>query len=111
MSPCALPAFHALTGCDNTSFCKKNSAHLKWATRPDLTATLCHLVESSLTLSSEDIEVIESFVVSLYSVTCPLTEVNKVRQQIFAQSSRTFEYLPPIKGSPDRTHKESSLSS
>ena len=96
----ALPAFHALTGCDNTSFFSgtgKKSAYLKWATPPDLTTTLCHLMERPLVPSSEDIEVIERFVVTLYSVTCSFTEVNKARQQIFAQSSRTFEYLPPTK--------------
>ena len=49
------------------------------------------------TPSSDDIAVIESFVISLYSVSCTLTDVNKARQQIFAQSSRTFEYLPPTK--------------
>ena len=46
------------------------------------------------TTYSDDIAVIESFVFSLYSVSCTLTDVNKSRQQIFAQSSRTFEYLP-----------------
>ncbi len=41
MSPAqvrALPAFHALTGCDNTSFFSgtgKKSAYKKWETRPD----------------------------------------------------------------------------
>ena len=69
----------------------------KWKTRPDLTTTLCHLMERSLTLSSEDIKVIQSFVASLYSVNCTLTEVNSACQQIFAQLSRTFEYLPPTK--------------
>ena len=96
----ALPGFHALTRCDNTSFFSgtgKKSAYLKWATRPELTTTFCHLKERSLTHPSEDIKVFESFVVSLYSATCPLTEVNKSRQQIFAQLSRTFEYLPPTK--------------
>ena len=103
MSPAkanALPAFHALTGCDNTSFFSgtgKKSAYAKWCTRPDLTTALCHLMQRPLTLSSEDIQVIESFVISLYSASCPLTEVNQARQQIFARSSRTFEYLPPTK--------------
>ncbi len=96
----ALPAFHALTGCDNTSFFSgtgKKSAYGKWSTRPELTTALCHLMEMPLTLSADDVDVIESFVVSLYSVTCTLTDVNQARQQMFAQSSRTFEYLPPTK--------------
>ena len=43
------------------------------------------------------VAVIESFVISLYSVSYTLTAVNQARQQIFAQSFRTFEYLPPTK--------------
>ncbi len=96
----ALPAFHALTGCDNTSFFSgtgKKSAYAKWCTRPDLTTALCHLMQRPPTLSPEDIDVIESYVVLLYSITCSSTEVNQARQNIFAQSSRTFEYLPPTK--------------
>ena len=52
------------------------------------------------TPSSDCVAVIESFVIPLYSVYCTLTDVNQARQQIFAQSSRTFEYmlyLPPTK--------------
>ena len=86
----ALPAFHALTGCNNTSYGM-------WSTRPDLTTTLCYLMERPLTITLEDIKVIDSYVVTLYSVTCSFTEVNQDHQQIFAQSSCTFEYLPPTK--------------
>ena len=96
----ALPAFHALTGSDNTSFFSgtgTKSAYAKWSTRPELTTTPCHLMDKPETPSSDDIAVIESFVISLYSVYCSLTDVNKARQQIFAQSSRIFEYLPPTK--------------
>ena len=96
----ALPAFHALIGSDNTSFFSGTGnkyAYAKWSTRPALTAMLCHLVDKPETPSSDDIAVIESFVISLYSVYCTLTDVNHARQQIFAQSSRTFEYLPPTK--------------
>jgi len=79
MSPAkvyALPAFHAPTGCDNTSFffrhCisqvgpkARSHNHIK---PPDGTA-FCTL----------------------------FTEVNKAHQQILAQLSHTFEYLPPTK--------------
>ena len=98
MSEKALPAFHALD--DNTSFFSgsgKKSACAKWSTRPELTATLYHLMDKPETPSSDDIAVIESFVISLYSVSCILTDVNQTQQQIFAQSSRTFQYLQPTK--------------
>ncbi len=54
-------------------------------------------MDRPLALTSADIEVFERYVVSLYSSTCPLMEVNHARKQIFAQSSRSFEYLPPTK--------------
>ena len=75
----------------------KKSAYAKWSTRPGLTATLCQLMDKPETPSSDDIAVIETFVISLYSVSCTLTDVNRAQQQIFVQSSRTFEYLPPTK--------------
>ena len=59
----------------------------------DLTTKLCYLMERPLTITLENIKVIDSFVVSLNSVTCPITEVNQVHQQIVAQPSRIFEYL------------------
>ena len=95
----ALSVFHALTGTDNTSFFSgtgKKSAYAKWSTRPELTTTLCHLMDKPETPSSDDIAVIESFVISLYSVSCTLTDVNQALAA-FAQSSRTFEYLPPTR--------------
>ena len=79
----ALPGFHALTGCDNASFFSGTGAYLKWATRPELTTALCHLMERPLTFPFEDIKVFKSFVVSLYSATSTLTEVNKACQQYF----------------------------
>ena len=97
----ALPTFHALRGSDNTSFFSgtgKKSAYAKWSTRPELTATLCHLMDQLETHSSDDIAVIESFVIlSIVFVSCTLTDDNQARQQIFPQSFRTFEYLPPTK--------------
>ena len=110
----ALPAFHALTGSDNTSFFSgtgKKSSYAKWSTRPELTTMLCHLMDKPVSPSSDDIAVIESFVISLYSVSCTLTDVNQTRQQIIAQSFRTLEYLPPTKAAllehvKRRTHQE-----
>ena len=56
---------------------------------------ICHLMGKPETPYSDGITVIESFVISLYSVSCTVADVNEARQQIFAQSSHTFEYLPP----------------
>ena len=65
----------------------------------ELTTTLCRLMDKPETPSTDGIALIESFVISLYSVSSTLTDVNQARQQIFAQSPSTFEcmYLPPTK--------------
>ena len=98
----ALPAFHALTGSDNTSFFSgtgKKSADAKWSTRPGLTTTLCHLMDKPESPSSDDIALFESFVISLYSVSCTLTDVNKAPADIRAIVShfRVGAYLQPTK--------------
>ena len=56
-----------------------------------------HLMDRLEVPSSDHIAVTGSFVISLYSVYRTLTNVNQTYQQIFAQSSHTFEYLPPTK--------------
>ena len=56
-----------------------------------------HLMNKLEIHYSDDIAVIESFVISMYSVSRILTDVNQTHQQIFAQSSHTFEYLSPTK--------------
>ena len=94
----ALHAFHALTGSDNTSFFSgtgKKSAYAKWSTRPELTTMPCHLMDKSVTLSSDDIAVIEIFVISLYSVSCTLSTKHASRYSLsrFAH----IQYLPPTK--------------
>ena len=81
----ALSVFHALTGTDNTSFFSgtgKKSAYAKWSTLPELKTTLCHLMDKPETPSSDDIAVIESFVISLYWVSCTLTDVNQALADI-----------------------------
>ena len=96
----ALSELHALTGSDNTSFCSctgNKPAYATWSTMPELTSTLCHMMYKPETPSSDDIAVTESFVIPLYSASCTLTDFNQGRQQIFAQSYHTFEYLQPKK--------------
>ena len=52
----ALPAFHALTGSDSTSFFSgtaNKSAYANWSTLPELTTTLCYLMDKPETPSSD----------------------------------------------------------
>ena len=65
-----------------------------------------HLMDKLETTSSDGNAVIESFAISLYSVSRTLTDVNQTHKQIFAQSSCAFEYLPPTKSAWVRPLKE-----
>ena len=56
-----------------------------------------HLMDMFEIPSSDHISVTGSFVISLYSVYRTLTNINQTYQQIFAQSSYTFECLTPTK--------------
>ena len=40
-------------------------------------------------------DVLQGFVVLLYSRTCDLNNVNEARKQLFSQGSRTLENIPP----------------
>ncbi len=98
----AFPAFPALTGSDTTSFlsgCGKQSAYKKWCSTLSLTPHLNALmtIEVETDLTTDLIAALESFVISLYSSTCPHTELNKARHYLFAKGARTFEVLPPSK--------------
>ncbi len=95
----ALPIFHALTGSD-TSFLAgigKKTAFQRWMTTPELTSKLLELlrVRTEADLTNELITALESFVVSLYSTSCPHSDLNKAQHYLFAKGARSFESLPP----------------
>ena len=46
-------------------------------------------------ISDRTLEVIESFVVLVYSRTSDLSRANDARKQLFAQKSRSLENIPP----------------
>ena len=46
-------------------------------------------------ISDSTLEVIERFVVLMYSRTSDLGRVNDARKQLFAQKSRSLENIPP----------------
>lgn len=94
----ALTFFHAVTGCDTVSYMSgrgKKTAWNAWKSMPEITETFLHLSTPQSTVSEEDIQALERFVVILYSRTCPLTSVNEARQSIFAQGTRTIDNIPP----------------
>ena len=48
-------------------------------------------------LSEEDISVVETFIVRMYSQECPNSDINKARHFLFARKACGFENLPPTK--------------
>ena len=76
----SLPLFHALTGCDTTSFFLghgKKRAWTTWENLPDLTKTLLNIqkLEGTSEVPDQCIQVIERFIVLLYDRTSMLSKV------------------------------------
>ena len=87
----ALPAFHALTGCDTTSSFAGRGKHTAWITWnmfPDITSALCTLLST-----------FERFVVLLYDRGSSDENVNSARQTLFTQKHREIENIPPTQDS------------
>ena len=94
----ALPLFHALTGCDTTSFFAgkgKKSMWQTWQVYPELTDALLSLSSQPENIPDECLTTIERFIVLVYNRTSNLTSVNAARQNLFCKSSRLVENLPP----------------
>ena len=93
-----LPLFHALTGCDTlSSFAgiEKKTAWAAWNVYPEVTETFEELMHMADPISDRTLEVIERFVVLMYSRTSDLSRINDARKQLFAQKSRSLENIPP----------------
>ena len=97
----ALPAFHALTGCDTTSsfFGKgKRSAWTVWNALPELTVPL--QVLSSPNPSSQVLKtyspVLQQFVIQLYGI-CEkdVSTVDDARHRLFLNKGKDFSQMPP----------------
>jgi hypothetical protein len=94
----ALPAFHALTGCDTVSFFYgkgKKSAWSAWDSFPQLTTALLDLIKVINDVDLDTLAVLERFVVVLYDRTCECSDLNAARKYLFTKRSRTLENLPP----------------
>ena len=97
----ALPAFHALTGCDVTSSFAEKGKHTAWSawnSFNDATAALCRLAE---TPSIDDVlqllPTVERLVVIMYDRGSPDSSVNRKRQIHFTKKGREIENIPPTK--------------
>ena len=92
--------FHSFTGCDSTSpFHNKGkvTAWKAWQLLPEVTDTFnrfsCEITE----MKDDVFEMIEMFVVLLYSRTCNTKLVNEARRILFSQGNRQIENISPTK--------------
>ena len=88
-----LPLFHALTGCDTVSSFAGIGKKTAWAAW-NVTEAFeeLHMADP---ISDRTLEVIERFVVLMYSRTSDLSIVNDARKQLVAQKCRSLENIPP----------------
>lgn len=101
----ALPAFHALTGCDTTSafFGKgKKKAWNVWQTVPELTLPLQLFgYNPTIEMIQRHTSTIHKFVMLLYGVK-EETTVNGARRFLFFHQAKDFDNMPP---SSDALHQ------
>ena len=93
--------FHALTGCDTVSSFRgrgKKTAWSAWMAYPAVTDAFVSLLSQPVEISPEVLHIIERFVVLMYSKTCTLSRVNEARKELFAQSGRSIDNIPPTQG-------------
>ena len=96
----ALPAFHALTGCDTVSFFAgkgKAKAWEVWMAFPQATEAFLYLASGPDALQETYCETLEQFVVLIYDKTSSVTIVNEARQHLFSRQGRSLENIPPTK--------------
>ncbi|KAL8586163.1 hypothetical protein ACOMHN_057725 [Nucella lapillus] len=96
---CALPMFHALTGCDTvSSFARrgKKTAWAVWTVLPELTEALLLLSSAPRDIPDDAIRIIERFVILLYDRTSKCTDIDKARRKIFAKKNNV-QLIPPTK--------------
>ena len=93
----ALPMLRALTGCDTVSFFTgrgKRTAWDSWNVFDRITYVLVALSSIPESIPEAYMQLIERFVVLLYSRTSAAMTVNEARQQHFSKGSRTLQNIP-----------------
>lgn len=104
----ALPAFHALTGCDTTSAFLgkgKKTAWSVWQSLPELTLPLQLLScpNPTLEMIKTHTPMLQRFFMQLYGVSEEgITTVDAARLSLFFHKGRDFEQMPP---SSDALHQ------
>lgn len=91
---------HAISGCDTVSQFAgigKKTAFAVWASLPEIHTEFRKLSLAPESVSSDDMLMLERFVVLLYSRTSSLSTVNDARQYMFGYQGRQIDHIPPTK--------------
>ena len=97
----ALPTFHALTGCDYTSFFRgkgKKTAWKAWEELPEMTEIFRAIEDSNpheFTIDSPEMKAPEKCVCYLYAKDKGYNNVNLCRQKMFTVGLKQLESIPP----------------
>ena len=94
----ALPFFHAITGCDTISAFAaigKRTAWDVWNAFPQITTVFSNFSKPLCKLNDSCLDIIERYVVLMYSKTTELEKVNEARQLLFSKGRRSVENIPP----------------
>ena len=105
----ALPFWYVFTGCDQVSQFRgkgKKSAWKAWQKFPDATLTFKYFTEKpfkNITSEEEEgqmhLDVLERYVLIIYSATSCAMTVNVARLELFSSKNQNMENLPPTKNS------------
>ena len=109
----ALPFFNAVSGCDTVSAFAgrgKQTAFQTWKAYPEVTSAFSALSAAPVEVTQEQCQLIERFIVLMYSRTSSLKHVNEARQALFSQGTRSIENIPPTKAALYE-HKKGCISS
>ena len=96
---CALPLFHALTGCDTVSSFNghgKKTAWAVWAVFPELTHALLKVSVAPTDIPRDVLATIERFIILLYDRTSTCTDIDTARRKLFAKRHNA-QLIPPTK--------------
>lgn len=96
-----LPMFHALTGCDTTSFfygIGKTRAWTAWNQCPEINGLFQELSNPGYILDESKTDAIGKFVVTLYDKELKAESINEARKVIYSRGTRSLENVPPTQG-------------
>jgi hypothetical protein len=97
----ALPFFHAFTGSDTTSAFRGKGKKTAWNTWQAFSAVTEIFMDFStnpfkqINKDSPELNVLQRFVVNMYTKSSPLLTVNEARMDIFCKKNQSMENLPP----------------